>query len=476
MNAPVSIPLSWVHFERSSSQKVRAGSTEGTKPPVINSPNGYRHQALDTSTQQIRLIKLHLNRDGPPACDRRIFELGSAPPFVALSYTWGPPSPQFDILVNGEPLSIRVNLFRFFKTYLLAAKRSWPLNPIKADYLWIDQICIDQSSISERNHQVGMMASIYSRCSGTIIWLGNFPDYPNAPLVLRNSKAHDYGSAIKPSEVSQALAAIAGNEYFDRLWIVQEVILSAQRRVLCSHHTAGPVWINWDRLCAEAKTYPQHISSTAAQYLLDNHDQENPMTLIYAIKAFIRNDCHNPRDKVYGLMGLVKEEQRLTIDYRKSLEEILLDTMIVLYADFIQGESRSYDEGLHALMDLGRNWDIMTKSLDAFLYDTWVKTAHDKRQGFSSEEYDYPHIRAMGTALNQSIKLQRKELLPWYTLSGPGSHNLELSEWMPTKDCWWYEVDDITYEIYGLISTTTRSDCRNIAAGYYGKRIRKTRR
>ena len=468
-------------------------SAESTKPPATESPDRYCHQALDISTRQIRLIKLLPDQGGPPSCNIATFELSSAPSFVALSYTWGPPSPQFDILVNGKPLSIRENLFHFFQTYMRTTEEDVPWEPLeeyyqwkplRADYcsgptgdlyLWIDQICIDQASVSERNHQVGMMASIYSGCSGIIIWLGNIHEYPDAPLVLRDFKAPGCGSTIRISGLYHALATVSSNEYFTRLWVVQEIILSTQRTVLCSHHTAGPVWISWDRLCVEAKTYPQRISSPATRYLLDSHDQENSMTLIYAIKAFIGNDCQNPRDKVYGLMGLVKEEQRLTIDYRKSLEEILLDIMTVLYADFIQGESRSYDEGLHALMDLGRNWEIMSKSLDAFLYDTWVKTTHDKRQGFSSEEHDYAHISAMGTARNQSIKLQREELLPWYTLSGPGSHNVKLSEWMPTKDCWWYEVDGITYEIYGLISTTSRTDCRIISAGYYGKRIRKAR-
>jgi hypothetical protein len=37
--------------------------------------------------------------------------------------------------------------------------------------LWIDSICIDQSSIEERNHQVALMGDVYSMASEVIIWL-----------------------------------------------------------------------------------------------------------------------------------------------------------------------------------------------------------------------------------------------------------------------------------------------------------------
>jgi len=35
-----------------------------------------------------------------------------------------------------------------------------------------DSVCIDQSSIAERNHQVALMADIYRKCKRCLIWLG----------------------------------------------------------------------------------------------------------------------------------------------------------------------------------------------------------------------------------------------------------------------------------------------------------------
>ena len=347
-------------------------------------------------------------------------------------------------------------------------------DPRGVEYLWIDQICIDQSRVRERNHQVGMMTSIYAGCYGTVIWLGDIRGCPDAPLLLGDSTEQDYRHAARILTLSEAIASVSGHEYFTRLWVVQEVLLSTRRKVLCSHPIAGPVWINWDELWVRAKSHPQEISSKAATYLLDYHDQEHQMHLSYAIKTFNQSLCQDPRDKVYGLMGLVKEEQRLQIDYGKPLEELLLGIMTIFYAEFTEESSHSHYDHHGILVDLGKTWGIMSASLDAFLCDTWVKPMDDRLQGFGNKGYDYPHVRAMGfspNALNQSITLQEKGFGPHSMISKRDPDYLEPSEWIPTKDCWWYEIDGITYEIYGLIRTSNFSG-ENIMPEFYGKGVR----
>jgi hypothetical protein len=39
--------------------------------------------------------------------------------------------------------------------------------------MWIDAVCIDQSSVSERNYQVAQMGAIYAAAALVIVWLGN---------------------------------------------------------------------------------------------------------------------------------------------------------------------------------------------------------------------------------------------------------------------------------------------------------------
>lgn len=38
--------------------------------------------------------------------------------------------------------------------------------------LWIDSICINQSDINERSHQVGIMGDVYAHSTCNLIWLG----------------------------------------------------------------------------------------------------------------------------------------------------------------------------------------------------------------------------------------------------------------------------------------------------------------
>jgi len=345
-------------------------------------------------------------------------------------------------------------------------------------YLWIDQICIDQSRVHERNHQVGMMASIYAGSYGTIIWLGIIRGLPNAPLLLRDSFTQDYCNAWTTAELLLAMKYVSKQEYFTRLWIVQEVVLSTRRKVLCSHPTAGPVWINWDQLWVEAKNSSHWEFPTAARYLLDDHSQETQMTLIYAIKAFSQSHCQNPHDKVYGLMGLVKPHQRISIDYGKSMEELLLDVMAMFYTDLEQVLARSYTEYAFALFDLGRSLGIMSASLKAFLYDVSAKITYDLDQKLGNS-VSGPNVNArickigyLARTRDQNNELRKKELLPYSVGTKRDVGYFEPNEWALTKDCWWYEINGTTYEIYGFVRRDSPND-ETKQPEYYRRKVKR---
>ncbi|KAK8074426.1 heterokaryon incompatibility protein [Apiospora hydei] len=87
--------------------------------------------------------------------------------YEALSYTWGSPptgdEPAPTCLINEKTVPIRRNLYDALRHL------RW------RDYervLWIDALCIDQSNVGERNHQVGRMRDIYSNAETVRVWLG----------------------------------------------------------------------------------------------------------------------------------------------------------------------------------------------------------------------------------------------------------------------------------------------------------------
>ena len=64
-------------------------------------------------------------------------------PYSCLSYMWGPATAtKATILVDGHTLQISGSLARFLEMYQTVCQAG--------QYLWIDQICIDQSNLPEK--------------------------------------------------------------------------------------------------------------------------------------------------------------------------------------------------------------------------------------------------------------------------------------------------------------------------------------
>lgn len=84
--------------------------------------------------------------------------------YDALSYVWGSLDMDCKIYCNGQPFYVNTNCYLALKN--LRKKRK------KRRILWIDNICIDQSSNEERGHQVELMGLIYQNARTVVVWLG----------------------------------------------------------------------------------------------------------------------------------------------------------------------------------------------------------------------------------------------------------------------------------------------------------------
>ncbi|KAK4112968.1 HET-domain-containing protein, partial [Canariomyces notabilis] len=96
-------------------------------------------------------------------CTLRIATLLDLDSYEAMSYEWGEPGLGRTILVNDSEFEVGENLFQALRHLRL---------PDSARVLWIDAICINQSDLRERNHQVQQMADVYSRAQQVIAWIG----------------------------------------------------------------------------------------------------------------------------------------------------------------------------------------------------------------------------------------------------------------------------------------------------------------
>ena len=124
----------------------------------------YQHIPLRTE-QSIRVLKLApaLHRDSSLRCKLVEVSLDKNPKYEALSYVWGSPQNGCYVECHGSKLHITANAEAALRRLRY---RCCPRT------LWIDAICINQTSIPEKNTQLRLMADIYRKARRVIIWLG----------------------------------------------------------------------------------------------------------------------------------------------------------------------------------------------------------------------------------------------------------------------------------------------------------------
>jgi hypothetical protein len=245
---------------------------EAQATPVLSSI----YEALPTETS-FRLLDFGQgNVSGSPntlVCSLQTYETKRAPPYRALSYTWGPayqevfgeePVAPIDIschiTCNGKLMPVTGNLF----DALLNLRVCRLTGPI-----WVDALCINQEDTTERSSQVLLMGDIYSGAAEVIVWLGPvrvgigdfvwaLNDFLTALMLsgLPDDQLYASGNITDPVFLQKlgivdAIPRLVGGAYFyascrwfNRAWIVQEVLLARTLRIFC-----GEIELSWPRMC-----------------------------------------------------------------------------------------------------------------------------------------------------------------------------------------------------------------------------------
>ena len=287
----------------------------------------------------IRLIHLNAGarNDGLSIQIQENVCLETAPVYEALSYTWGDSRKERSISCGSESIAITANL----ATALIQLR-----NTDQPRTLWIDQICINQDNVHERNKQVALMHKIYSKAENVVVWLGEEgPDdgmaFGFVPILLSYlppvSAGHGAtgqgvvaGQAlpIVGSPAWIALSRIFSRPYFRRSWIIQEVALARDAVVHC-----GPYVIGWDLLTAASAYQMGQLASdaenahdaVAAIMELKHNDHGRGNNIVDALFMSYRFNCTDPRDKIFAMLGLA-QALVLQPDYNSSVEDVYLQT------------------------------------------------------------------------------------------------------------------------------------------------------
>ena len=289
--------------------------------------------------------------DGPP--------LGFRPQYEALSYTWGADeNPQTAFIPstdNSAPLST------LSISQNLAGALRHLRHELEPRILWVDAVCINQNDIQERGTQVTRMTDIYRLASKVVVWLG--PESEDSNLAI--STLDLIGSQVVASKLStiyaspdatnrdwfrsrtaldfpgrtwQALLEIFKRPWFDRVWIIQEIQLaSSMSTVQC-----GRDMISWNHLrvailCLSNKVQlplqELYHRVRLLQELARNLRSASISSLLFIAQSGL---CMNPRDKVYGILGLAPERvvSRIRPQYSLAPEVVYRDTFLALMREF----------------------------------------------------------------------------------------------------------------------------------------------
>ncbi|KAF5965715.1 heterokaryon incompatibility 6 OR allele [Fusarium coicis] len=129
----------------------------------------------------------------------RTHPIHAAPKYEALGYVWGPPKRTKSIQCNGQDFNITEGLYTVLRRLRL---------PGKPRHIWIDQICINQESVTERSEQVSIMRHIYSNAEIVNAWLGPAdPDVTASAAgiikALANPKPRLYEKDLFPEDLER---------------------------------------------------------------------------------------------------------------------------------------------------------------------------------------------------------------------------------------------------------------------------------
>lgn len=309
-----------------------------------------------------------------------------APNYTALSYCWGDPRERKAVFCNGKLLDIPINLW-------IALRWNYPSRPGIDGFLspvfggtypgtalpagtildpsafpgmptgtgaifWADAICINQTDIVEKNHQIPLMDSIYSRAALVQVYVN---ESDNSLATVLSMQMIEMGINDTPewTVVPQAtistrfkradwltLQEFFTQQVFRRSWIIQEIVLgtSVQFRY-------GPTIMTFAQLCGFVTTMQCRIPNPAGSgrnmgadeakddkafsegirqlYNLAEvrslRSEGSSQGFIEILQRFRAAKATDPRDKVYSLLSLASQHYRNVVIPEYSLSNTATD-------------------------------------------------------------------------------------------------------------------------------------------------------
>lgn len=311
-----------------------------------------------------------------------------APRYIALSYEWGlatnPYDESFrrelDMTVNGFEVKLQPNLVQMLRLVRSRVEESQPA-------VWVDAICIDQSNVHEKGHQVSIIGEIFASASDVVVRLNDTAgtaeqgiEYLNriaAATRANNIQAHEDEIAISealafldPPGAWDSLFDLFNDTWWQRMWIVQEVVLASNAIFLTGSASfsfkAVEALVRSETLIRKIlstsnnrhlRRFSHDLGWTAARNILQTRlecSQSKKPTLAVLFWRFRNNRCTLIQEKIYALLAMCDPQTAppgYLVNYGRGPPEI--------YGDFLRWYIKKY-----------RNLDILSLCI-ASQHDSW---------------------------------------------------------------------------------------------------------
>lgn len=344
------------------------------------------YQPIDSENGEIRLVEVLPGRHNDVIqINLHTRNFSDKPNYEALSYAWGTTSSSNRAIINGCPVPVRESLDLGLRRLRLTDEPRT---------LWVDALCINQNDVRERSHQVQQMCRIYKSAKQVVIWLG---EWPHIEFCAYSEKCQTrwtqlLGRAPRTGYLNHHLCQhaleISKLPWFRRLWIVQEFVLASKSKIILGDHVTsshhfihvilrclkelidekpGSYYLYSDlrigqREHIHAKRLHWHISM-----LLEMSDSfhESGGVSLYGYSVLSRHTiATDPRDRIYGLLGILKSyvAEPILPDYSKAWPQVLAEATMVMISE----------DGLFPYMSRGFVFPSTEQPKEGYQTPSWV--------------------------------------------------------------------------------------------------------
>ncbi|KAK5000577.1 hypothetical protein LTR66_000596 [Elasticomyces elasticus] len=321
---------------------------------------------LENAKTQFRLLALESSTEFSADIRCHVFNRSRycKPGFEALTYRWA-------FLKDNTPVYVRVTAYQGEEESDETPYLPWPVTrnlgqalralrlPDRDRLLWVDALCINQKDNVERGQQVRFMAQNYNACTRDLLWLGpEDAQISRAMRLIPRIQGHGESghnktcksiveterttfSAFSDQDWDDLKSLVVHPDVWNRVWIVQELILSPEFTLVCGKDTLdwkcidsvlddnhdilrsfdfpGPVSTTLLKVIRKVNAIRMHrMPPEITNRLLD-------MSLLSTFFWFLDWEATDQRDKVFAVLSIATNGKDLDVDYGKTMDQLSID-------------------------------------------------------------------------------------------------------------------------------------------------------